>query len=142
FWFRFRRVRTTTPASIATATSTGSVKTQGDTESRDQGAASGKTGERDLQDLSRASPPQLRPRLCDLLRGRSRKEAALRRLELLLGRPARLGRCPQGLERRDVFQSLARADGRRRGSRAHRAALLRLRHRPFRRARVSLSDLA
>ncbi len=57
FWFGLSRVRTTTPASIATATSTRSVNTQGDTESRDQGAASGKTGGRGLQDLSRASPP-------------------------------------------------------------------------------------
>ena len=92
FWFGLRRVRTTTLASIATATGRGSVKTQGDTESRDQGAASGKTGGRGLQDLSRASPPQQRPRHGDRLRARSRKEAALRRVELRLGRPARLVR--------------------------------------------------
>ena len=89
FWFGLRRVRTTTPASIATATSTRSVNTQGDTESRDQGAASGKTGGRGLQDLEGKSAQQ-RPRHGDRLRGRSRKGSGAR-LQLRLGRPARLG---------------------------------------------------
>ena len=80
FWFGLRRVRTTKHGA------------QGDTESCDQGAASGKTRARDLQELSRAGPPQLRPCHGDRFHRRSRKEAALCRLELHLGRPARLAR--------------------------------------------------